>query len=167
MEGRRGPTPMPAELRELAGNAGKQRKTDTAPFKSDVLTSPPPSDLVGNALRFYEHMQAAAAPIELITELDQPALEVVSRMYARLKELWEDWETGDREVVVYSKNGHPMGNPLLAEIRHTEKQLCSELAKFAGNPAARQQIAAMRPGEDDELDELMPPQLHLVVNDSA
>jgi len=142
------PRPTPIPLRILRGNPHKRK----VPKEPDLLIAPevpdPPPFIEAYATEEWCRIAAGLHRTKLLTAVDHAALGGYCVAYARWRTAEEalrimaDKDPITRALLVKSKHGYAMENPLVYTSRRAAQEMLRFASEFGFTPAARARIAA-------------------------
>lgn len=164
MSGRR---PKPTVVKQLAGNPGG-RPLNTAEPRPEVSTARAPRGLGADGARFWRRYARALADLKILTELDEPALQIAAEHYEiavraarELRELTPLLDADGQPMMIggqvmmvptglliRDRDGNVRKHPLLQVLRDNSTALRSYLTEMGMTPAARSKI---RMPEEEQL----------------
>jgi phage terminase small subunit len=168
-----GPPPKPTELKRLAGNPGK-RPLNAAEPKPAASTARAPRGLGKEGGKFWRRYARALAGLKILTELDEPALQMAAEHYEiavraahELRELIPLANLAgeavlvdgqqvmvERGLLIRDRDGNLRKHPLLQVLRDNSMALKGYLTEMGMTPAARSKIKLQEEEQISMYDEL-------------
>lgn len=158
----RGRKPKPTAQKKRQGNPGK-RKLNTREPKPAMSTDmkpqkkPAPQQIAANldglaiealVTAFAERYAPQLQALQLLTDVDHPAFEMMSLHYALA---WAANDVVQRDgLKVKGVMGGDKKHPLLQVVRENSMALRAYLAEFGMTPSARSRVQAPDPDDDKE-----------------
>ena len=139
------PATKPTVLKVLEGNPGKRPITPNEP-KPAPVAPPMPDDLAPKARAFWEHTVPQLEKLGLATEVDGPALELLSVHYAVAVEAARLIE--EQGIMAKGRHRQDIKHPALQTLRDHSSSFLRYLTQFGMTPASRSRLSV--PGVDDE-----------------
>lgn len=136
----RGRKPTPTALRALRGNPQHRPMPEDEPTP-DVGRPSPPEELVkrADALAEWNRVVPVLEQLGLLTKIDRAALSGYCMAYARWIEAERELSKSDA-LIVKTKTGYPMQNPLIGIANQQLKLMHGFIAEFGLSPASRTRV---------------------------
>lgn len=150
-----GRKPKPTSAKELAGNPGKRKLNRSEPKPSGIPTCP--SCLDSAAKREWTRISRELIAVGLLTAVDRAMLASYCDAYSRWSEATAELNElrrtkGKSVLVVGTKTGYPMQNPLIGIINTAADQMRKFGAELGLSPSSRTRLSA-EPQKQDIDDE--------------
>ena len=150
-----GRKPKPTAVKELAGNPGKRKLNRSEPKPSGIPTCP--SCLDATAKREWTRISRELIAVGLLTSVDRAMLASYCDAYSRWHEATAELNElrrskGKSVLVVGTKTGYPMQNPLIGIINTSADQMQKFGAELGLSPSSRTRLSA-EPQKQDIDDE--------------
>jgi P27 family predicted phage terminase small subunit len=141
----RGRKPKPTALKRLAGNPGKRPLPAKEP-KPQIVAMHPPEWLSSEGQIEWGRVSEMLLRLGVVTEADWSALAVYCRA-------WEKWVDAERKLqqsglLIKSKSGYPIVNPLVGIAGKAEDRVLKALIEFGMTPSSRARVATGGPERD-------------------
>lgn len=136
---RRGPKPMPRNLKIVKGADRPSRMNDDEPILP-VAIPDAPDHLEGGEIDCFYDVAGKLARMRVISEADADAISVYAVNWIR----WQEATAKVREMgmVVKSPKNYPIQNPFLAIANRCQKECVSIMAEFGLTPSSRTRVKA-------------------------
>ena len=140
-----GRKPKPSAVKELAGNPGKRALNKKEPKPSGVPACPTCLDAA--AKREWTRISRELIAVGLLTSVDRAMLASYCDAYSRWSEATAELNElrrtkGKSVLVVGTKTGYPMQNPLIGIINTAADQMRKFGAELGLSPSSRTRLAA-------------------------
>lgn len=150
-----GRKPKPTIQKILAGNPGKRPLNMNEPKPEGVPTCP--SVLDATAKREWTRISRELIAVGLLTSVDRAMLAAYCDAYSRWSQATEELNElrrtkGKSVLVVGTKTGYPMQNPLIGIINTAADQMRKFGAELGLSPSSRTRLAA-EPKKQEIVDE--------------
>lgn len=150
---RRGPKPLPPELRRIRGE--RQGRTGPAAPRAAAGAPECPAHLDAEARAEWDRVTAELAQLGVLSRADRAAL----ALYCDCHSQWvaANRAVAEKGLVVETRLGGVKANPAVAIARAARAQMIRVLAEFGLTPSARTTLgtAAAPEGPRDELGEFL------------
>ena len=149
----RGRRPEPTALKQLRGNPGKRPLPAKEP-KPQIVAMRPPDWLSDEARAEWDRVAPMLLRLGVLTEADGSALLTYCKV-------WERWLKAERQLatsglLLKSKSGYPIVNPLVGIANKTMTNLVKLLTEFGMTPSSRARVhSETDPGDSDPLAEFV------------
>jgi P27 family predicted phage terminase small subunit len=150
-----GRKPKPTAIKELAGNPGHRPLNKNEPKPSGIPTCPSCLDLA--ARREWRRISKELIAIGLLTSVDRGVLASYCDAYSRWAEATAELnelrrKKGKSVLVVGTKTGYPMQNPLIGIINTAADQMRKFGAELGLSPSSRTRLSVepQKKTDDDE-----------------
>jgi P27 family predicted phage terminase small subunit len=144
----RGRKPKPSQKKKLEGNPGKRKlnKREPRPKASGKI---PPAEIDALAHRFIAEYLPLVQAMQIFTDADRAALELMSVHYSIA---WRAAEVVQREGLMLKNAFGWAKHPLLQVLRDNSTAFKSYAAEFGLTPSSRSRISVPEPKEFDQLE---------------
>jgi P27 family predicted phage terminase small subunit len=148
-----GRKPKPTAQKELAGNPGKRKLNKSEPKPSGIPACP--SCLDAAAKREWKRISRELVAVGLLTSVDRAMLASYCDAYSRWSQATEELNElrrtkGKSVLVVGTKTGYPMQNPLIGIINTAADQMRKFGAELGLSPSSRTRLSAEPQKEIDD-----------------
>lgn len=139
-----GRLPKPTALKELEGNPGKRALNKNEPKPSGIPTCP--SSLDATAKREWTRISRELIAIGLLTSVDRAMLAAYCDAWSRWSQATNELQAlrvakGKSVLVVGTKTGYPMQNPLIGIINTAADQMRKFGSELGLSPSSRTRLA--------------------------
>lgn len=152
--GKRGPKPMPTALRVIEGNRGHRGMSPMEPKPQTDRPDAPPW-LQPYALELWNRVIDELYMTGMLTLLDAETLGTVCECFGRYRlcvenvNRWEKANPNTGGIIVKTKNGNPIQNPLFGQLNTLRREWLKAAAEFGLSPSSRTQIDAGKSTENN------------------
>jgi P27 family predicted phage terminase small subunit len=150
MAGRR---PKPTALKELTGNPGKRALNKNEPKPGGVPTCPAALDATGK--REWSRVSRELIAVGLLTSVDRAMLAAYCDSWSRWSQATKELQAlrvakGKSVLVVGTKTGYPMQNPLIGIINTAADQMRKFGVELGLSPSSRTRLAVEPAGDQKD-----------------
>ena len=142
---KQGRKPIPTKLKLVNGNPGHRPLSENEPQPEPALPTCP-SFLSAPAKAEWKRIAPKLRDLGLLTHLDRAALAAYCQAFGR----WREAEEGMSSLLVKTKQGGVIQNPLLGIANRAMEQMNRSLTEFGMTPSSRTRVAAAQNHEDDQ-----------------
>ncbi|MBQ8708359.1 MAG: phage terminase small subunit P27 family [Succinivibrionaceae bacterium] len=160
--GLRGPVPKPQAIKDLEGNPGKRKKSQSnlkvLPNTGRGKAPPPPKRLLPSAKKEYKRLAKWLWEKQIMETPDMEALAQTCQFYALMlaveQEMLKDGESGAYEMQTAS-SGYMSANPKITVYQQYYDKWCRGLTQFGLTPASRARLLGNSDSQDADEDDPM------------
>jgi P27 family predicted phage terminase small subunit len=139
-----GRKPKPSALKELTGNPGKRALNKNEPKPGGVPTRPSSLDATGK--REWTRISRELIAVGLLTSVDRAMLAAYCDAWSRWSQATKELQAlrvtkGKSVLVVGTKTGYPMQNPLIGIINTAADQMRKFGTELGLSPSSRTRLA--------------------------
>ena len=140
---KQGRKPIPTKLKLVAGNPGNRPLPENEPQPQPALPACP-SFLNAAAKAEWKRIAPKLRDLGLLTHLDRAALASYCQAYGR----WKEAEEAVTSLLVKTKQGGVIQNPLLGIANRAMDQMNRALVELGMTPSSRTRVAAAKDDSD-------------------
>lgn len=155
--GRRGPKPLPSNVRRLFGQTGGGRPVPKNEPIPPANRPEPPSWLNAIGRKEWDRISGVLYAIGTLTEIDQAMLAAYCMAFARYVQAERDLERAAKKdsathgAVIATASGNEIQNPLMGVVNTLRRDMQRLGAEFGLSPSSRSQINMGTKGSDDPI----------------
>lgn len=140
---------LPTKLKIVKGTYRSERENQDEPeYKIEIPKFP--THLTTRARKEWKRMSEVLFDMGLLTNVDMAALAAYCQLYGRWSEAEALLKKKDQPLVVITKSGNEIQNPLIG-IANTSLKLMKEcLLEFGMTPASRSKVSAKKEEKKDD-----------------
>jgi P27 family predicted phage terminase small subunit len=143
-----GRKPKPSALKMLEGNPGKRRLNESEPQPGGIPTCPKSLDKAARAE--WKRVSKELVAIGLLTSVDRAVLASYCQAWSRWTQATEAFNTKP-VLVVATKTGYPIQNPLIGIINTAADQMRKLAAELGLSPSARSRLSVEPPAKPGDM----------------
>ena len=148
-----GRPPKPTALKAISGNPGKRPLNNNEPKPSGIPSCP--AFLDSSAKKEWKRVSKELIEIGILTSVDRSILASYCDAYSRWAQATEELNElrkakGKSVLVVGTKTGYPMQNPLIGIINTAADQMRKFGAELGLSPSSRTRLSVDQPSKEQD-----------------